>query len=88
MSHKDKLAAINFIIFSFSEDVSINKKVNEKVLKDKGLVEVSRKSLDIVSTKPNFDTSSVVRENLDFSKMNEIPNLLLEEYKLNITAPA
>lgn len=81
----DKLAAINYIIFSYSEDVFINKKVSVEVLKHKGLIDVSRNSFDILSTTLNFDTSAVIRENLDFSKMNAIPNLLLEEYKVNIT---
>lgn len=82
LTHTDKLAAINFIIFSYSEDVFINKKVNEKVLKHQGLIDASRKSFDIVSSTPNVNTALIGRENVDFSKMNEIPNLLLEEFKV------
>lgn len=82
LSPKEKLAAINFIIFSYSEDVYINKEVNETVLKHEGLVEASRKTLNILSSMPDFDALSIAKENYDFSKMNEIPNLLLEEYKI------
>jgi hypothetical protein len=81
LSAKDKLAAINFIIFNYSEDVFINKEVNDDILKHKGLIDASRKSFDILTTNPNVDTA-LVGSNVDFSKMNEIPNLLLEEFKI------
>lgn len=82
LSHDDKLTAINYIIFSLSEDVYLNKDVDENILKDEGLVAISRQSSDIISTNPNVDTSPVVREHFDFAKMHEIPNLLSKEYKI------
>ncbi|WP_142108420.1 hypothetical protein [Cytobacillus solani] len=81
LSVKDKLAAINYIIFNYSEDVFINKEVNDDILKHKGLIDASRKSFDVLTTNPNVDTA-LVGSNVDFSNMNEIPNLLLEEFKI------
>lgn len=82
LSPKDKLAAVNFIIFSLSEDVFINKEVDLEILKQTGLAEVSKMAPEIASLGQDFDPVSIARENFDFSKMNEIPNLLLEEYKV------
>ncbi|KIL26294.1 hypothetical protein B4133_2870 [Bacillus altitudinis] len=79
-----KLAAINFIIFSYSEDVYIQKKINEKVLKDPFLVDVSRKSLELITPNPIIDVNPLLisKENVNFDKMHEIPNLLLKEFKV------
>src|SRR5690625_6674030 len=59
LSIEDKLAAINFIIFNYSEDVFINKEVNDEILSHKGLIDASRKSFEILTTNPNVDTKSI-----------------------------
>ncbi|WP_416045844.1 hypothetical protein [Priestia megaterium] len=82
LTPQDKLAAINYIIFSYSEDVYINKEVNEEVLQDTGLIDASRKGFDVLSTQPTVDAEMIGRENLDFSEINSIPNLLSEEFKI------
>ncbi|MFL0435529.1 hypothetical protein [Bacillus pumilus] len=84
LSYENKLAAINFIIFSYSEDVYIQKKINEEVLRDPVLIDVSRKSLDLITTNPNIDVNPLLigKENVNFDKMHEIPNLLSKEFKV------
>lgn len=82
LKHEDKLAAINYIIFMFSDNIYINKEVNENILNNNDLLEASRKSLEIESSKPISDTKAIVGENFSFSKMNKLPNLLLEKYKV------
>lgn len=81
LSNEDKLAAVNYIIFSFSEDVYINKDMNKIILDNESLIVVSRKTVDIISSTPNID-SKIASDSFSFSKMNGIPNLLLESYKV------
>ncbi|MEH6886396.1 hypothetical protein V7Z92_20930, partial [Priestia megaterium] len=59
-----------------------NKEVNEEVLQDTGLIDASRKGFDVLSTQPTVDAEMIGRENLDFSEINSIPNLLSEEFKI------
>ncbi|MTI47664.1 MAG: hypothetical protein FH761_07465 [Firmicutes bacterium] len=82
LEHEDKLAAVNYIIFSLSEDVYINKDVDKNILDDKNLIEASQKTPDIISSKSIDNPKKIARENFDFSKMNELPNLLSKKYKV------
>lgn len=82
LTHNNKLAAINYMIFNYSEELYINKNVKKKVLNDKSLIEAGRKTIDIVSSKPINDPKSIAGQNFDFSLMHDISNLLLEEYKI------
>ncbi|SJZ82343.1 hypothetical protein [Selenihalanaerobacter shriftii] len=82
LSHEDKLAAVNYIIFNFSEELYINKEVNKQVLDDKKLIEAGRKTVDIISSEPIDNPKLIARKNFDFSLMHEVPNLLLEKYKI------
>lgn len=82
LSLADKLAAINYIIFSYSEEVFINKNINELVLKNEYLIKASRKTSDIISATKEIDTNGIMKNNFDFSGMHSTPNLLSEEYKI------
>lgn len=82
LSDEDKLKAINFIIFSLSEDVYISKSIDKEVMKNEKFREICAKTLDILSLRPVQDPYELVKENFDFIQMHEMPNLLSEEYKL------
>ncbi len=76
----DQLAAINYLIFSYSEDVFISKELNETVLLDEALIAATRKTLEVlVEGKVDME---VVKESYSFSKMYDLPNLLSEKYKV------
>ena len=68
LSHEDKLAVINYIIFSFSEDVYINKDVNNQVMDDERLMDASRKTLDVISSKPIENAKQIASESFDFNR--------------------
>lgn len=82
LSDEDKLKAINFIIFSLSEDVYISKSIDKIVIKDEKFREVCTKTLDIVSLMPVQAPYELAKKNFDFKQMHEIPNLLSRRYKL------
>lgn len=82
LSFEDKLVVVNYIIFSYSEDVFMSKEINDLVIQNEYLIKSSRKSSDIISTTKDFDTDTLLKETFDFSEMHLIPNLLSEEYKI------
>lgn len=82
LSLEDKLKAINFIIFSLSEDVYISKQIEDSVLKDEKFVEVCAKTPEIASFLPIEDPHKIVAENFNFNQMHEMPNLLDVKFKV------
>lgn len=82
LTHDDKLAALTFIMFAYSEDIFFAKQIQQIVTDNPALCEASRSSQDVLSSYLGVDPYEVIRENYDLSKRHSIPNLLSEEYKL------
>lgn len=78
----DQLAAINYIIFKYSENVFLSKLIPDSVFKDPAFIDVcattniAHVALPILNPIPN------AIEEYDLSKRNSIPNLLSSEYAL------
>lgn len=79
----EQLSAINYIIFSYSENVYMSKQLSEDVLKNQNLIDTSRKSSIAIANHPFADALSSAIMEFDLSKRNEIPNLLSKEYAIN-----
>lgn len=79
---EEKLEVVNYIIFLYSEDFFLSKKVSEDVMSDKILKKLSGKTGHsiIIGGGNIIDT---LKENYELSNLNEIPNLLSAEYKIN-----
>lgn len=82
LSHYDKLALVNYIIFLYSEDVFLSKEIPEEILKDEKLVEISQQSSLVFSMNPASSEIDEAKKIYDLSKRSKIPNLLSEKYKL------
>lgn len=82
LSHEDKLALVNYLIFLYSEDVFISKNIPQHILKNNKLIEVSQQSSIAFLSTPFADVTEESKKVYDLSKRNEIPNLLSEKYKL------
>lgn len=82
LSHEDKLALVNYLIFLYSEDVFISKNIPQHILKDSKLIEVSKQSSIAFSSTFFVDVTEASKKVYDLSKRDEIPNLLSEKYKL------
>lgn len=78
----DQLAAINYIVFSYSENIFISKNIDNAVLEDPKLIDTARKTTTISSDIPCGDALSAAVSEFSLSKRNEIPNLLSKEYSL------
>lgn len=78
----DKLAALTFIMFTYSEDVFFSKGIQEIVANDPALCAASRSSQDVYSSHYDVDPYEVIKPNYDLEKRRSIPNLLSEKYKL------
>lgn len=82
LSLNEKLKAINFIIFSLSEDVYMSKTVDKSVLENPKFKEVCAKTPEIQSPFPIENPQKIACENFNFNQMHEIPNLLDVKYKV------
>ena len=85
LSLEDKLAALTFIIFAYSEDMYFSKTIYDETVNNQALCNVGRTGQDVLSSTPFFDSMEVIRDSYDLNKMHDIPNLLSEKYKLNKT---
>lgn len=79
---EDKLAALTYIIFLYSEDMYFSKSIEKEVSDSMVLCDAGKTGQDIVSYTPFFDPLEVLKETHSLEKRYEIPNLLSEKYKL------
>ena len=86
LEHNDKLSAINFIIFSLSEDVFMSRSLHNRFMENESLKKVAGLTSIQFSETDNISQEGL-KEEFDLSKRNTIPNLLLKEdfYTKNIT---
>ncbi len=79
---EDQLAAINYIIFSYSENVYISKNIDKDILKNEQLILTSKKSSMVTASHPFVNALNTAVTEFSLSKRNEIPNLLSEKFCL------
>jgi hypothetical protein len=78
LEHEDKLSAINFIIFSLSEDVFMSKSIHDSFAKNANLKNIAG-LISIQLSETNNIRHEGLKEDFDLSKRKNIPNLLLRE---------
>lgn len=81
LSCEDKLALINYIIFLYSEDIFISKKIPESIIENEKLVDVSKQICDAMML-PGSNVLEEAKCVYNLNRFNEIPNLLSEEFKI------
>lgn len=87
LSLEDQLAVINYIIFSYSENVFMSKQLDETVLTDNAFLEMCQTSNIAVSPFPIEDLAlSMAAEAFNLSQRNNVPNLLSKKYALSDSA--
>ena len=79
---EDKLAALTYIIFLYSEDMYFSKSIEKEVAESQTLCNAGQTSQDMLSPTPFFDPFETLKVSHDLSKRHEIPNLLSEKYKI------
>ena len=77
----EKLEIINYIVFLYSEDFFLSKKIREGVITDEKLKNISGKT-GISTIDINGNILEVLRKNYDLSNVKSIPNLLSREYSI------
>lgn len=85
LPNDDQLAAINYLVFSYTENVFMNPTTHKELRKNDLFMDMCRKSTDFRSHTPfplDDPLEAAVKE-FSLSKRNEIPNLLSREYALN-----
>lgn len=82
LSLDEQLSTINYIIFSYSENVYVSKKIDENILKNEQLISTSQKSFVAMTSTPFGNTLNAAVAEFSLSKRNEMPNLLSKRYCL------
>ncbi|MGG1555635.1 hypothetical protein, partial [Paenibacillus ferrarius] len=81
LSTEEKLKALNFIIFSYSEDVYLYKGIDESVLKNEELRKVAQQTTMAELQNPFADPLKAAMAVYDLNKRHTIPNLLDVKYR-------
>jgi hypothetical protein len=79
---EDKLAALTYIIFLYSEDIYFAKSIEKEVIESQALCGAGRTTQDMFSPLPFLNPLETLKDSHDLNKRHEIPNLLSEKYKL------
>ena len=78
----DQLSAINYMLFSYTENIFLHPSTYENVRKNRDFMEVCRRTT-VAETPLIFENHiQTAIEEFSFSKRNTIPNLLSKEYAL------
>ena len=79
---EDKLSALTYIIFLYSEDMYFSKTIEKEITENQTLCNAGRTTQEMFSFTPFFDPFEKLRESHDLSKRHEIPNLLSDKYRI------
>lgn len=82
LSLDDKLLALTFIMFAYSEDMYFSKSIEKDILSSPQLCEAGCAGQDILSLIPVNNPIEKLRKTLNLDNRHNIPNLLSEKYKL------
>lgn len=86
LSQDDQLAAINYMIFSYTENVFLNPDAHRALTGNDKFMDVCRKITDYSASFPAIleDPLELALRDMSLSKRHEIPNLLSREYAINL----
>lgn len=79
---EDRLAALTYIVFLYSEDMYFSKSIENEVKQSQTLCNAGKTSQDMLSPTPYFDPYEILRKANNLDDRQKIPNLLSEKYKL------
>lgn len=84
LQYLDQLSAINFIIFSYAENVFMSPLVAQQAAQSDNFLKVCRKTTDFISMIPiqKEDALPVLVKEYSLSQRNSIPNLLAPDYAI------
>ena len=81
---EDQLAAINYMIFSYSENVFLHPSTYTKLKENTSFMEVCRRTTVAQTPSVFGDSLKVAVNEFSFSKRNSIPNLLGKEFAIKV----
>lgn len=84
LTPEDQLAAINYIVFSYTENVFMHPNTALAMQNNPEFMDACRKSTDIISGLPLLlkDPLTIAIDDFSLSNRNRIPNLLCRDYAL------
>lgn len=79
---EEQLSAINYIIFSYSENVYLSKKLDNSIFENEKLISACQKTFDVFGRGPIKNLLAAAISEFSLKKRNEVPNLLSREFSL------
>lgn len=81
----EQLSAINYMIFSYTENVFLNPDTHRELVKNDKFMDVCRKITDYTASFPAIleDPLSLALREMSLSKRHDIPNLLSRKYAIS-----
>lgn len=83
LSEEDQLSVINYLVFSYTENVFLNVNTQKKMKGNPAFMEVCRKTSLVECPDPSFDPIDAAMQVFSFSHRITIPNLLDRKFALN-----
>jgi hypothetical protein len=85
LSPEDQLSAINYMVFSYTENAFLRPSIYDDVKKDSHFMEVCRRTTVVETPMPLVEVLNFAIDEFSFSKRNTIPNLLSKKYAIKDT---
>lgn len=82
LSKEDQLAAINFIIFAYTENVYLSTKIADELQSNEVFMDICRTTADYTAVALLGDPLAAAIKGFSLSRRKDIPNLLSEEYAI------
>ncbi|MGX4583081.1 hypothetical protein [Paenibacillus chitinolyticus] len=82
MSDQERLKVVNYILFSYSEDVFLYRGIDDTLLGHEGLKAAAKQTSIVVADTPFFDPLTQAKATFDLNKRSTVPNLLDGMYKV------
>lgn len=82
LSLEEQLKVFVYLIFAYTEDFFIHKDLDNEILRNEVLLEISGKSSIVTSMIPFVDGDEVVQQSYDFSQLSQVPNILSKRYEV------
>lgn len=78
----DRLLALTFIMFAYSEDIFFSKAIEKNATSCKKLCELGKSGASIISPFPTVSPMKKIKEIYDLNNRKNIPNLLSKQYEI------
>ena len=82
MTHEQKLQALVYLLFAYSEDIFLYRGLDKNVFNNEELINIAQQTPLAILGNFNEKPLAASKESFSYKEMNSIPNLLSDKYKV------